>query len=1421
MRQAWFMRATSWLAWLAALALVVVTRAAHAETVFGVVSERSAPRLLAGAEKFLAAHPEHRLVLRSRAQLAELTDAELVSLWRAADAVVIAGMHGPEAQRLVTLLERLPPRAEVPVVAFSGDLQLTRASRVGGNAVFVGLSESAVREVTAKAASERGPARDELARRYPRQARWLAAQGYWQANSPDNVSALFAWLLRERGTAIEVPPPAPLPPLRWFQDGREVSAPSLPPNPEGVVAIIDYDSAEDAGDHAVRRALCEQLERQQLTCVVALARWGQASVDALEALSKLPQGRLSSVVVLQDFVLGGGEGRTLATQWLERLGVPVLKAIRLVERTETAWRLSEDGLAHDSVHYQVAMPELQGASQPHVVAAAGAAAIDAKTGLAVAALRPVTEGLDAVARRLARWRTLQTKPNAEKRVAIVYYNHPPGRHNIGADNLDVPESLFEVLGLLGKAGYRVQDVPASSQALLERIQEAGINLPEDRGALRQLASRARVLDAGAYTRWFGTLPESLRREVVSGPLGSLLEVARANAEGKDGELKLQRVQRELADVRHLVEGVDHPARARALELLGQLEPLLKSRSLASRDVEHAERLVAALVKTGIEGLRGWGEPPGDVMVSGGALVIPGLEFGNVFIGPQPPRGWEVDEELLHANLAFSPPHQYLAYYHYLRDIWRADVVVHLGRHSTYEFLPGHRVGLTADDAPRVVLGDLPSVYVYIVDGVGEGIQAKRRGQAVIVDHLTPSLGTSPLYDALLEIRQLIETYEASSGRDSAAQQRAVAKIRQRIVELNLKEELVASMRDVLEVRGTSFERLDDELFVHEVGHYLTHVQEQFMPFGLHVFGRAWEPPAVARMLRSMAGEGPVDPAWRAALEASPRREAEGLLRGLSGRFIAPGPGNDPIRTPDAMPTGRNFHALDSSVIPTRLAFELGGELAAKARAEKSSSDGAEAVVLWASDTVRDEGAMVAFGLDLLGVSPRWNSRGIVTGLERSPLDGKRRARRDVTFVTSGLFRDLYGDLLVLLDTAARHALAGSGEVIRERHPALRAALDAALAPLGKDHPEGRELLEVNRVAAHWVADTTALVAQGVAAADAGLRASARVFGNAPGGYGAGVNRLAERSGAWDDRAEIARAYLGRMGHAYRAGAQGEPAHELFQRLLGRTEHTYLGRASNLYGLLDNNDGFDYLGGLGMAIESVRGEPPTGHVVDHSDPKQPRVDALPAALMAELRGRHFNPEYLKALMQHGYAGARTMGSEFMENLWGWQVTSPEIVKPWVWDEAKRIYIDDGHDLGLDEFLDSGQNVHVKTNLLAILLVAAQKGFWKPSEQVLRELAQQFAERVVKHGSPGSGHTRPDHPVYDFVEPHLDDALAEQLDAVMAAARREVGKNVDPSIIAELSENVTETPLWIRLVWGAAACAACGLIALGIRRGRTAS
>ena len=1362
-------------------------------TVVGIVSERSAAEVAAGAHRFLNEHSGHQVVLRTPEQIATLPDAEVAALWQAADAVLIAAVFGDQVGRLAQLLKAQPPPKHAPILALNADQTLTRLSRLGGNAPLAALDGEDLSALGANPDAGEDPQAhlQALQQRFPAQALWLTARAHYQGRTPEHMARLMAWLLNQGGFTFSVPEPQPGAAIRWYRNGRADADPAtLRLSPGPAVAILDLDHGDRPGDAELLDASCAALETRGLQCFAVLARWGGASFDAVRQLaSAATPAELVGLLSLQDFTVGGGERRREVTEAFKTLDVPVLRGLRLSDRSADEWRLSDDGVSWDSVHYRLAMPELQGISQPMVLAVAQDEEVDTRTGVRYRRSGPVPERVEAVAARMARWAHLRRADNADKRIALVYYNHPPGRHNIGADKLNVPESLFEILHALRAAGYDTGTLPDSAEVLEAMILEHGVNLPQDHRALAEQAEVVPSLSAAAYQTWFDQLPAVVRDEMQHGPIGYLharLAQARASGHFDAGQRMLERG---VADLHHLLEHHKHPAQRRALDLLRQFEAAWAAWLEGRNQAPDPAALRDALTRTGIPGLSGWGPPPGQSMVHEGRMLFPGLQFGKVFIGAQPPRGWEIDEELLHANTSFPPTHQYLGFYHWLRDGFGADALVYLGRHSTREFLPRRRAGLAEDDYPELLGGDLPLIYPYIVDGVGEGIQAKRRTLGVMISHLTPPMAATELYDTLLELRQLVESYEAAVHPDAPTRARAVVELRARLKALELTDSIVHEIAHELGVSedDIEFDELAEDLLVHEAGHYLTHMQEQFMPLGLHVFGRDWNDEALATMITSMAGKEPPRPEHAAALRASPAAERAALLAALSGRFIAPGHGNDPLRVPDVLPTGRNFHALSSDLLPTRIAWALGTELAAAARArDDARPDDAEAVVLWASDTVRDEGVMVAFGLDMLGIRPVWNARGIVRGLERQPLkDG--RSRRDVLFTTSGLFRDLYEDQLVWLDHAVRLALDGASLTLRRTHPEVGEALDAALASLPAQlRKPGHEPLEDNAVARRWLADTQSQLDEGVAPGLAGRLAALRVFGTAPGAYGAGINRLAGRSGAWRERGELAEAYIRRMGHAYGAEASGAPTHAAFRRQLKGVGRTYLGRSSNLYGLLDRDDGFDFQGGLSLAVEAVSGQAPDNRVLQHADPLNPRVETLQRALLMELHSRNLNPQWLTPLMAHGHAGARTLVSDFLENLWGWQVTNPEVIRSWAWDAVHAVYFEDRHGIGLDDFL--AEHAHVKAHMQAILLVAAQREFWDADPDLLDALATEFAELAVANGLPGGGHSQPDHPMLDWLSERLEPELRAAFNSLRDGARlpESPAAALDPSAVVELRE-----------------------------------
>ena len=1370
------------------------------KSIFSIVSDRSASTLNTGANAYLK-NSNDKITIKTVSQVALMGEEELDNYLKNSDVVLFCAVFGDVVDRL--LLKKYP--ASQLRISLQGDRRLlTINNDLLGNS-YTNIPE----ELLKKADEEKGYLSflEKKQKEFPSYAFYLQARAYWDNRGSQNISNLFSFLLNPSFDNNSWAKIVELKSIRYFLDANDTKTyfdmdelfSNINPSKD-ILFVLDNDRADSLNEWKIHEEL---VKNSSFQVVSILSSWGNGSLEAIENLEKfvkkLPSTQSFSIISLQDFVIGGGTARSTVDDVLERLNVPVLKGLRVLDLDYLNYSLSSEGLPKNSVHYRISMPELQGIGQVHLLSLNEDFIVDKNTGVNLFSVKILDDEIKNIIAKANSWIKLKKKANKDKKIAIIYYNHPPGRHNIGADNLNVPKSLFKILTELKAQGYDVGKLPANDEALLDILQEKGVNLPNDKKALQEMSSKINKVDSKEYEQWFKTLPLYIQEEIQYGPLSALhveiknfisndlKNISSANKSKAYDAIKDYK-NKTMDNLHHAMDGVRNESRQRAINLLSQLKDeyeniLNLSQNEKEFTFENMDSLKTAIINLKIEGIKGWGEAPGQVMVYEDKLLFPSVEFGNIILAPQPPRGWELNEELLHANLSFPPTHQYLAFYHYLKNSFKADAMIHLGRHSTYEFLPRKSVGLTSKDYPYLMVGETPSIYPYIVDGVGEGIQAKRRGQAIMIDHLTPPLAITKLYDDLLQIRQLIESAESAS--DEIVRKNAIVKIKELINKANLKDEIIKSMDEELKVRGIGFDEVDDEFLLHEVGHYLTQLQEEFMPLGLHTFGQDWNEEAVNIMLKSMGDE--VDSKTKDNLIKSPSNELSSLVNALNGGFVPAGKGNDPIRTNEALPTGRNFFALDGSLIPSVVGYDIGVKLAQKVR-ENPNQDirKKEAIILWASDAVRDEGAMIAFGFDLLGIKPVWNSRGILQGIELLPLDEKRVRRYDVIFTGSGLFRDLYASKFALLDKAVLMALDASYNDIIGKYPALTLSLDSALKPLGELRKTGNEAIEKNSVALNWVEEAREILKQNpnITAQELGKISSMRVFATAPGSYGAGINRLAERSGAWNDRSELADVFIKRMGYSYSQDNQGELATKSFERQLEKVENTYLGRASNLYGLMDNNDTFDYLGGLNLAIEKVTGKQPNSFVIDHANSNNLKITPLETALLSELRGRFLNPQWIKPLMNEGYSGARTMGSEFIEYLWGWQVTSPEIIKDWVWEEVKAVYVDDKLNLKLDEFLSSNHQVQVQTNMLAVMLVAIQKDFWKADEKTQKQLSEKFAKNIIEHGIPGSGHTHANHPIYDFVKSKVDKETSQKLENILAQSR--VEKVVEKQNVTSIQE-----------------------------------
>ena len=342
-------------------------------------------------------------------------------------------------------------------------------------------------------------------------------------------------------------------------------------------------------------------------------------------------------------------------------------------------------------------------------------------------------------------------------------------------------------------------------------------------------------------------------------------------------------------------------------------------------------------------------------------------------------------------------------------------MVHLGTHATYEWLPGKQAGLTPWDPPEIMTGSIPNIYPYIVDDIGEGIEAKRRGRGVILDHLTPPMKEADLFNEYKQLEELFEKYEmaAAAGSETAAE---YLKQIQKLVD----DTGIGSDIGVTE--------LDDEA-MEQIHFYLHEIDANSLPYGLHTYGRPYDAEAADATVELIMKQNPEadEQQVRSDLEGSPVREMNNFIRALDGEYVPAGEGNDPLRNLAAIPTGKNFYGFSPAKVPSKAAWQIGKRAAEKMIAEKLEKEGRYpnkvGVVLWATETTRNEGVNESTVLYLMGVEPVWDATDRVVGSRVIPGGQLGRPRIDVLINPSGLYRDMFPNKLIFLDEAVQKAMA--------------------------------------------------------------------------------------------------------------------------------------------------------------------------------------------------------------------------------------------------------------------------------------------------------------------------------------------------------------------------------------------------------------
>lgn len=740
----------------------------------------------------------------------------------------------------------------------------------------------------------------------------------------------------------------------------------------------------------------------------------------------------------------------------------------------------------------------------------------------------------------------------------------------------------------------------------------------------------------------------------------------------------------------------------------------------------------------------WGAAPGTHYVNPetNEIYIAGLVFGKVVVMVQPPRGFGDNPVGIYHDPDLPANHHYLGTYYWLREVFGADAIVHMGKHGNMEWLPGKTVGLSASCYSDAAIDELPLIYPFLVNDPGEGTQAKRRAHATLIDHMIPPMARAETYGDITRLEQLLDEHANIAAMDPAK----LPAIRQEIWTL-----LTAAKMD----RDLGWdERPDEEVFDDMLMHidgWLCEIKDVAIRGGLHILGeevsgemrvdlvlamlrarQLWGGETAVPGLREALGLSEEGDETRARVDAAeeqarglltaldaagwdksaipqiaeglpadvakilefaadeiiPRlaqtpREIDQVLHALDGGFIEAGPSGSPMRgLINVLPTGRNFYSVDPKSLPSRLAWET-GQLLADSLVERYQADHEGAYPKSVGLSVWGTSAMRTSGDDIAEVFALLGVRPVWDEASRRVID-----LEVISLAELGRPR---------IDVTVR--ISG---FFRDAFPHVLALLDDAVQMVAAlDEP-----LDQNYVRAH--------------AQDDGAEHVRRIFGSKPGTYGAGLLQLIE-SGNWRDDQDLAAVYTTWGGYAYGRGLDGVAAADDMRTAYKRIQVAAKNVDSREHDIADSDDYFQFHGGMVATVRALTGKDPDAFIGDSTRQETVRTRTLHEESRRVFRARVVNPRWIEAMRNHGYKGAFEM-SATVDYLFGYDATTG-LMDDWMYETLTDTYVGDPTN---KEFFEQS-NPWALRDISERLIEAADRGLWeKPSAEALELLRNTFLE-----------------------------------------------------------------------------------------------
>jgi cobaltochelatase CobN len=765
----------------------------------------------------------------------------------------------------------------------------------------------------------------------------------------------------------------------------------------------------------------------------------------------------------------------------------------------------------------------------------------------------------------------------------------------------------------------------------------------------------------------------------------------------------------------------------------------------------------------------WGKPPGKLFNHKNELLISGLITGNVYVGLQPPRGFMEDPASIYHSPDISMPHHYYAYYRWIRDVFKANVIMHIGTHGSLEWLPGKSVGLSASCFSDISISDIPHVYIYNITDPGEGIQSKRRSYCCIVEHLVPVMHNADTYEELAKLQVQLQEYYQIKASDKTKLPVAQKLIWETVVEAKLDHDLGFNEESVFSDFDSFLEKLHD---------YLHELSDAQIRDGLHILG---EPPKDAPLdefivTLTRLSNGSV-PSLRQSIAELKGFNYEELIANR-GKLNANGKTNGEVISEAhklALELITKFHQtkFEAQQIDSLMENVLGKTNSNVRRCLEY----VESFLVPSLATTTDEltntlggcdgkyvpsgpsGSMTRGMADILptgrnfySVDPRsvpsrssWRvgvdladslierylkeegkypeSLGIIIwATDTMKTNGDDIAEilylmgiRPVWEDTSGRVTGLEVIPLEELKRPRIDVTVRMSGMFRDAFPNVVNLIDEAVSLV----VSLREPLEQNYIAKHVQIEVKELVTTGYDLENAREKACYRIFGDRPGAYGTGICEAID-SKNWKDQKDLGDIYVNWGCYAYGRKSYGVSVPEQFKTRLSKIDVTVKNQDSREYDILDGDDWYDAHGGMITAVKTLKGTVPRSFCGDTSDPERVKNRSTDEETKYVFRSRLFNPKWIDSLKKHGYSGAGDL-SRTVDFVFGWDATV-EVVEDWMYEKlAKKYVLDDS----MQEWLKQ-VNPYALQNMVERFLEAITRGMWDATEEMRNKLQKLYLE-----------------------------------------------------------------------------------------------